>query len=213
MPGIYFYKLTADNGGAPCVKGGLLSLAICKPMIRGRAKEGDIIFGFAASSLHRDNRLLFAARVTDTLLNGVYYKNSRYAQRGDCIYRLSADRFVRRKDAQYHARSEDLTHDLGAYPDYLRATVLLSKDFRYFGRAGSNEYKCKFLRVKDAVERLGRGHRIHQDGALHKELLDMADWVWRSARHKVMGSPTSAPSRYSCHRGQSCGVVIKDRNS
>jgi hypothetical protein len=32
---IYFYKLTADNGGAPCVEDGLLSLAICKPAIHG----------------------------------------------------------------------------------------------------------------------------------------------------------------------------------
>jgi hypothetical protein len=34
-----FYKLTADNGGAPCVRYGLLSLAICKPMIRKTARD------------------------------------------------------------------------------------------------------------------------------------------------------------------------------
>jgi Nucleotide modification associated domain 2 len=45
MNNTYFYKLTADNGGAPCVRYGLLSLAICKPMIRKTAKEGDLIFG------------------------------------------------------------------------------------------------------------------------------------------------------------------------
>jgi hypothetical protein len=48
---IYFYKLTEDNGGAPCVTSDLLSLAICKPMIRKTAKEGDLIFGFGANSL------------------------------------------------------------------------------------------------------------------------------------------------------------------
>ena len=26
---IYFYKLTTDNGGAPCVYGSVLSLAVC----------------------------------------------------------------------------------------------------------------------------------------------------------------------------------------
>jgi Nucleotide modification associated domain 2 len=46
MSDIYFYKLTADNGGAPCVRHGLLSLAICKPMIRKTAEEGDLTFGF-----------------------------------------------------------------------------------------------------------------------------------------------------------------------
>lgn len=50
-PRIYFYKLVADNGGAPCVENGLLSLAICKPMIRKTAKEGDLILGFAGNSL------------------------------------------------------------------------------------------------------------------------------------------------------------------
>jgi Nucleotide modification associated domain 2 len=49
MSDIYFYKLTADNGGAPCVRHGLLSLAICKPMIRKTAEEGDLTFGFAAN--------------------------------------------------------------------------------------------------------------------------------------------------------------------
>jgi len=40
MARIYFYKLTTDDGGAPCVQDGLLSLAICKPMIRGTAEVG-----------------------------------------------------------------------------------------------------------------------------------------------------------------------------
>jgi Nucleotide modification associated domain 2 len=51
MPAMYYYKLTNDDGGAPCVQGDLLSLAICKPMIRSTARPGDLIFGFAANSL------------------------------------------------------------------------------------------------------------------------------------------------------------------
>lgn len=47
MPKIYFYKLTADNGGAPCVQDGLLSLAICKPMIRDQEQ------GFKAAEVVR----------------------------------------------------------------------------------------------------------------------------------------------------------------
>jgi hypothetical protein len=34
---VYFYKLVVDDGGAPCVQNGLLSLAICKPQIRKTA--------------------------------------------------------------------------------------------------------------------------------------------------------------------------------
>jgi len=38
---IFMYKLTTDNGGAPCVENELLSLCICKPKIRMSAKVGD----------------------------------------------------------------------------------------------------------------------------------------------------------------------------
>lgn len=67
MPRFFFYKLTVDNDGAPCVVDGLLSLAICKPMIRRTAFPGDLIFGFAANSLHADNRLIYIARVTEKI--------------------------------------------------------------------------------------------------------------------------------------------------
>src|SRR5437763_13725590 len=83
---LYFYKLTTDDGGAPCVQGHLLSLAICKPMIRSTAAVGDLIFGFAANSLRRDNSLLYIARITEKVQDGRYYLNRRFALRGDCVY-------------------------------------------------------------------------------------------------------------------------------
>ena len=208
MGRIYFYKMTADGGGAPCVARGLLSLAICKPMIRSAATEGDLIFGFAANSLHRDNRLIYVARVTQSLRNGEYYKSKRYVGRGDCIYRFRAGHFAWRKDALHHG-PKDLVHDLGSYPDYPRANVLLSTDFRYFGRDGTDEYKSAFPLVGNTVERLGRGQRVHHELALHDELLKMAKWIWRRTRKKVAGSPTSAPSRRTCYRVGTCGVASR----
>jgi hypothetical protein len=201
MTCIFFYKLTADNGGAPCVRSGILSLAICKPGIRSKAQCGDLIFGFAANSLRpRDNRLIYAARVHRKLSNGEYYKENRYAGRGDRIYKFKAGHFVRRKDAQHHFRAGDLSHDLGDYPEYRRACVLLSTDFRYFGKVGSDDYKTIFRRVQRAVEQLGRGYRVHHGGELQEQLLEMEAWVWRSTRKKKSGPPTSAPSRRVCHR-------------
>jgi hypothetical protein len=206
MNRIYFYKLTADNGGAPCIRYGLLSLAICKPTIRKTAREGDLIFGFAANSLHRDNRLIYVARVTKKLCGGVYYKNSRYSRRRDCIYQLSGMRFVWKKSSAYHG-PEQINHDLGQHPDYPRANVLLSRDFRYFGIAGTDQYKSRFPRVRRAVERLGRGARVRHNEELRCELIDMADWVWRSTNRKVTAQPTSALSRQICLRGGSCGMI------
>jgi hypothetical protein len=203
---IYFYKLTSDTGGAPCVQNGVLSLAICKPMIRGTAEKGDLIFGFAARSLHPDNRLIYAARVTEKLGDGRYYKDARYAQRGDCIYRHKAGHFEWRNGSLHHG-PKDVVRDLGNHPEYPRANVLLSRDFRYFGEAGSDEYKSKFPRVRRAVERLGRGHRVHQSDALRHELRRMKSWLWRSTSRNKVGAPMQKPSRCTSYRSRSCGVV------
>jgi Nucleotide modification associated domain 2 len=201
--------LVADSGGAPCVRRGMLSLAICKPMIRETAGIGDLIFGFAANSLSPDNRLIYVTRITDKLSSGKYYMSDQYSRREDCIYEFKNARFVRRRGAKHHHRAEDLVHDLGSPPDYPRANVLLSTDFRYFGRAGTAEYKSKFSRVKSAVELLGRGHRVHHHSAeLRDQLLAMADWIWCSATEKVIGPPTNAPSERICHReGPNCGIA------
>lgn len=176
-------------------------------MIRCSAREGDLIFGFAANSLHRDNRLVYVARVTKKLTEGQYYRDSRYTSRADCIYRSEAGRFVWREGAKYHG-PKDLIHDLGPRPDYPRASVLLSKDFRYFGGTGSDEYKINFNLVKNAVEALGQGHRVHHDEALYGQLLDLASRVWATNKQKKIGPPTSAPSRSICHRSRPCGVVF-----
>ena len=60
-PNIYVYKMVADNGGAPCVWRNLLSLAICKPMIRRAAAKGALIFGFGGKEF--SERLLYIAKV------------------------------------------------------------------------------------------------------------------------------------------------------
>ena len=39
-PRFYLYKMTVDDGGAPCVQDRMLTLAICKPTIRRVAPEG-----------------------------------------------------------------------------------------------------------------------------------------------------------------------------
>ena len=38
MTQVYIYKLTVDDGGAPCVHDGVWTLAICKPAIRSTAE-------------------------------------------------------------------------------------------------------------------------------------------------------------------------------
>jgi hypothetical protein len=57
---------------------GVLSLAICRPLIQTGTKCGELILGLAADWLHADNRLLYIARVTDKAWNGEYYTHGRF---------------------------------------------------------------------------------------------------------------------------------------
>lgn len=203
---IYYYKLTADNGGAPCIKDGLLSLAICKPMIRSSAEPGDLVFGFAANSLAPDNRLIYIASVTAKERNGEYFRSQRYAHRGDCVYTWAAGQFNWRQGALYHG-PDHLIHDLGIPPEYDRAIVLLSDSFRYFGKFGTSDYKRDFPLVREAVENLGQGHRVKHVDQLRGELLDLRDQVWAEYQGMVHGKPSGSRRRNVCQRSRSCGVV------
>jgi hypothetical protein len=202
MGRIFFYKLTVDAGAAPCVKRGMLSLAICKPMLRSSAEVDDLIFGFTANSLDPQNRLIYAARVTKKLLNGEYYEGDTFSSRHDCIYRPQSGRYVRRGNAKFHDKPSDLTHDLGRHPGYARANVLLSTDFRYFGAEGDAEYKAKYRLIRSAVERLGRGQRVNLSPELREQFLAMKKWLWGLSENKILGRPTDAPSASICHRAR-----------
>jgi hypothetical protein len=204
---IYFYKLTVDAGAAPCVERGMLSLAICKPMIRGGADVDDLIFGFTASSLDPRNRLIYAARVTKKLIDGEYFKSDNYTSRDDCIYAFQRGRYVRRRNAKFHDKPSDLTHDLGDPPEYTRANVLLSTDFRYFGINGTDEYKSRYELIRKAVRNLGRGQRVNLATGLREQFFAMKKWLWRKSESKVLGQPTDAPSGGSCHRSRYFSVV------
>jgi hypothetical protein len=43
--------MTVNEGGAPCVQDGLLTLAIYKPAIRRTAPEGSVIIAFAGDCM------------------------------------------------------------------------------------------------------------------------------------------------------------------
>lgn len=207
MPKIYFYKLTVDDGGAPCVTPGLLSLSICKPMLRRTAEMEDIVIGFAANSLHADNRLIYVARVNEKLENGDYYRPGKYNDRADCIYERRGGRFAERAGALYHGSVGDLGHDLGEHPNYPRANTLLSREFCYFGASGSDAYKKAFPLVEGAVAALGRGHRVHHEEKLLTQLEELVRWSCDLDGACIQGKPKSGPRCGVSHRGGGCGVA------
>src|SRR5207302_1836882 len=112
------------------------------------------------------------------------------------------------REGMSHHGPEDLLHDLGSPPCYAKANVLLSADFRYLGDSGTAEYKASLPLVRDAVEELGRGHRVNHDESLHAQLRVLKRRVWKSNPEGVVGKSTSPPRRGACHRSRSCGIVV-----
>ena len=159
---LYVYKLTTDNGGAPCIQRGLLSLAICKPSIRRKAQENDWISGFGGTGL--GNRLIYIARVTQHLENGSYYVSLAYSDRADRIYRREPGGYVVRKGAKYHSTGGELEHDLGKHPKYRSAVTLLSDDFRYWGERGTSAYRERYPAVAVLLGRLTARTSSKPDG-------------------------------------------------
>jgi Nucleotide modification associated domain 2 len=212
-PRRFVYKLTCDNGGAPCVYRGMLSLAICKPAIRRRAEKGDIIYGFAGSTLHRDNRLVYIAHVTEVAEGTSYWDNDRFERRPDCIYQRAAggEPFERRPDAIYHPEPENLLHDLGPHPDYENARVLLSTNYRYFGRDCELELSS-YPALARFVARIGRGDRVNFSPEVEDDLLRLEREAWKRYGKRRLGRPSSTDpaGRLS---GGSCMVLDSARRT
>ena len=192
---IYVYKMTADNGGAPCVYRGMLSLAICKPKIRKTADEGALVFGFGGKRL--GGRLIYAAYVTEKPPVGEYYANSRFLNRPDCIYRNVNGRPKRIENAQFHTGSDESPTDVGNH--FEKAYVLLSKNFCYFGATGTTDYQKCSPALMAMLKRLKRGHRLNHDPEVRQELCALAKQLWRTGLAGKQGEPSDSDKSRRCN--------------
>lgn len=196
---LYFYKITNDDGGAPCIYRGVLSLAICKPNIRKAAGRHDWVFGFGGQRL--GERLIYIAEVTEKRYQGDYYRLPEYADRPDRIYKWVGDAILWKRGSSFHPNGAWAHKDVGVYPHYKRAYVLLSANFRYFGEAGTAEYKIRFPALRERVERLTQGERVHHDPTVRAELLALRDRVWtKHPREMELGKPCDLEDlgKYEC---------------
>lgn len=194
-PDIYVYKLVADNGGASCVANGLLSLALCKPKIRKTAGKESLVFGFDGNAYQE--RLIYIASVTDKVEGQSYYRQREYAQRHDCIYRVKEGRAVRKASARYPAETDQRKKDVGMR--FENAFVLLSDDFRYLGRNGTDQYKQQYPTIRRLVERLTQGHRRYHSARLRHELLALKAEVWKKYSRKKVGVPWDDDHSRTCN--------------
>jgi hypothetical protein len=183
---IYFYKMTTDNGGAPCVAHDIWSLAICKPRIRSTALERAVIIGFAGQAIDPEHGVIHIARVTKRLENGKYYDSAEYKDRPDCIYRRAAGDWTQ-IDNKFH-KLPDMDRDLGKHREYTQ--VLLSDDFRYFGKSRVPIDRNTYPHVRDALDGLTQGHRRWHEPALLAELGGLVANLYESTSTKVIGAST-----------------------
>jgi len=202
---IYLYKMTTDNGGAPCPYRSVLTLAICKPKIRSTAEVNDWIVGFGGKVL--DERLIFVAQIGEKLLDGEYYKNEKYFKRPDCIYRWDSisQRYYWSDGKEYHRDGLNLEHDL----DNGKALVLQSKNYTYFGNLGTSEYKEKYPEIKNSIESLKQGHKINHSEELFDELSSLIE---ESIISEIKGKPSNVDSCKKCNSIEG-KIIISSRNT
>ncbi len=193
---IYVYKLTCDNGGAPCIHDGLLSLSICKPRIRTSARAGDWVIGFGGKSVRElRDKVIYVAKISAVEPNGKYYMDGAYSNRPDCIYEAINSGYRYREGKQYHS-AEDLTHDLGQAPGFDRAVSLLSNQFVYFGGADN---RPSIDAVRDIYDGLPRDYRKNHPDDIRRRLEEFIVAVFAFKPDRNAAVPTHRDTRMKCH--------------
>jgi putative DNA base modification enzyme with NMAD domain len=136
MSRIWRYVLATDNGMAPCAEQGILSLCLCKPMIRRSAGVGEWVVGFVPRRINGGRvHVAWAGQIAESVSMGDYEK--RFPGRRDAIYRLveskwgEPDILVPLRD-DYHADERNRSRDRKG------KNVLIFRAFWYWGSVGIN---------------------------------------------------------------------------
>jgi len=216
-PQIFIYKLTTDNGAAPCIDDGLISLCICKPLIRQAAEKGDWIIGMGGKSVSElKDRLIYIMQVKAVVEGGDYYApGSKYEKRPDCIYKWdeTGNKFIWKKGAKYHSE-KDLKHDLGSYPEYKRARCLVGHKFVYFGYNKGPD----IVQITDIYNALPRGHKKNHDADIYDRLNCYIHWIMDEFGEGSHGNPTHSYKSKKCDGEEypvmksSCGKSYEKSN-
>jgi hypothetical protein len=174
MTRILRYILQHDTGMAPCVDDGLLSLATCKPKIRGGAKVGEWIVGFRPSPAPR-GLVVWAGRVSNVVEVGDYERQHR--GRSDAVYRAKPEGGFKRLFPDYHPGENELRKDTSA------PVLVFDKEATwYFGRE-PHMMPERLMHLAAG----GRGHRV--SGVNEGDPVALAMWLTSIAPPGIHGVP------------------------
>ena len=123
-PIIWSYVVAYDEGSAPCVDNNLLTLCICKPLIRRGANIGDWIIGFAKKKIGQ-NLITYVAEITEKISMEEYFLDS--SKRLDKIYNVVDNKMVHYGGDIHNSPRNWKTDINGKY-------CLISQNFWYFGK-------------------------------------------------------------------------------
>jgi len=174
----------------------MLSLALCKPKIRKNADVGSLVFGFGALNL--DERLIYIAEITEKPPRGEYYRSRKFSNRPDCIYKAVSGTPRRKANARHHIDSDERKKDVGMR--FNNAYVLISRNFRYFGSKGTDEYKKRFVAIKRLIENLTQGHRLNHSARVRSELMQLKNEMWKKYRQMRIGRPSHRDRTLVCNQ-------------
>lgn len=210
-PQVYVYKVTVDDGIAPCPQDGLLTLGVCKPAIRRKARSGDYLIGVGSVPRY-GGKLVYVAQVDTPIPGPQYYqRGGPYWLRWDCIYEHLTGRYVWRNRGGRRVHDPrkmpaQWNRDVGFCGRQPNAIILPCRRFVYFGRdlaKLSDEIWARFPGIEARVRRLAQAHLIHHSKEFHEDLKEFCGWVlnrWPGACQ--LDEPHNRPSASNCHDGK-----------
>src|SRR5471032_3570237 len=149
VPRIFSYRLVRDYGFAPNPFHGICTLGTCKPQIRKAARVGDIVVGCGSVKLKRQEKLIFAMRVSEKLSFQQYWDDERFAIKrpdlykstsrafGDNIYHVVDGQWV--QEESHHSFDEGLLNQANLIRDTSSDSVLLVKS-SFTGESTPRQY-------------------------------------------------------------------------
>lgn len=174
MTRIFRYILKTDSGIAPCIDGGLVSLATCKPKVRASARPGDWVVGFYPRPAPR-GIVAWAGRIADRLDVGEY--EIKHRGRADAVYRAKPDGTFKRLRPDYHPGANEIRKDLSG-----PALIFDPAATWYFG----GEPKMLPERLIGIAAK-GQGHRVN--GTTVDDLRELLEWLQGLAAPGIHGAP------------------------
>lgn len=174
MARFYRYIHVSDDGHAPCVDHGLITLATCKPQIRSTAKVGDWVAGYMPKGIG-EGLVTWIGRVAEAVSPTDYER--RFRGRKDAQYRLLDDGHVKRVDPAYHPGIAEQRKDMSA-----KVLIFDQNASWYFG-----DRPIELPSMFGVLAASGQGHRVNL--RLPDDIAQIEAWLHGQVVAGVHGDP------------------------